>query len=420
MAGTTNENLMDRTKSIPIGSMPKTIQDAIAITRRLGFRFLWVDAVCIIQPTLLDMSDWIRESTRMGSYYEKSVFTIAAAASSDSAQGCLFQRKALRFPQRPCLLPPLTERKILISDRLLRGGLKWRGDRFPLATNQQFRVSDKPNMIDADLNNYTVPAAVLVNAFSVLGAIGMKPTTAYPNLKKGLIKFDRINPCLPSARHVMDESPLFTRGWVLQELLLSTRVVFWTRDTLYWNCCEKFVSEHGYDVSRFGTYVSKWSTDMQLMRRQPCYDRESALIRWTSVVQRFTSMHLSFPQDTLPAISAIAKNIQEIFPDDYLAGHWRKSLVASLVWVSLEKPGVEAENSGHHWHPDNYVAPSWSWDSVSSFRRISFRFQRREFCQSIELLAATTELAGDGLVPADPTGRVSSGNISLRGVIKDI
>ncbi|KAH8648923.1 heterokaryon incompatibility protein-domain-containing protein, partial [Tricladium varicosporioides] len=274
--GTTKENFPGRTRSIPTESLPKTIQDAITITRRMGVRFLWVDVLCIIQPTELDNSDWVQESARMGDYFKGSLFTIAAATASDSAEGCLFSRKGLRFPQRS------------------------------------------------------------------------------------------LNPCLPSAHHVVDQSPLFTRGWVLQELLLSTRVVFWTKDVLYWNCSEKFVSEHGYDCNRFGVYASRWSSEMQLMRNQPCPDRESALVRWNLVVQRFSSMNLSYPRDTLPAISAIAKGIQAIFQDDYLAGHWRESLVESLAWVSTEKPGAVTREVGYHWEPENYVAPSWSWASVSS------------------------------------------------------
>lgn len=243
----------------------------------------------------------------------------------------------------------------------------------------------------------------------------MKRTGADPTLENIRIKFDRINPCLPSAHHVVDQSPLFTRGWVLQELLLSTRVVFWTKDVLYWNCREKFVSEHGYDCNRFGVYASRWSRDMQLMRNQPCWDRESALVRWTSVIQRFSSMNLSVPRDTLPAISAIAKSIQAMFPDDYLAGHWRQSLVDSLAWVSMEKPGSVVREAGHHWEPENYVAPSWSWASVSTFRRISLRFIRREFRRDVELIAATTQLA-----TADPTGMVSAGSISLRGTMTEM
>jgi hypothetical protein len=36
--------------SVNIDDMPQTFKDAIEITRRLNIRFLWIDALCIVQP----------------------------------------------------------------------------------------------------------------------------------------------------------------------------------------------------------------------------------------------------------------------------------------------------------------------------------------------------------------------------------
>jgi hypothetical protein len=52
-----------------ITNLPLTMQDAITTTRALGFRYLWIDSVCIIQD---NASDWERESRQMGSIYELS------------------------------------------------------------------------------------------------------------------------------------------------------------------------------------------------------------------------------------------------------------------------------------------------------------------------------------------------------------
>lgn len=35
---------------IGMADMPQTFKDAIEITRRFGIRFLWIDALCIVQP----------------------------------------------------------------------------------------------------------------------------------------------------------------------------------------------------------------------------------------------------------------------------------------------------------------------------------------------------------------------------------
>ncbi|KAH7070569.1 heterokaryon incompatibility protein-domain-containing protein [Paraphoma chrysanthemicola] len=67
-----------------LSTCPRTIQDAIAVTRSLGYRYLWVDKYCIDQHNekekahQLDMMDQI---------YEKADLTIVAAAGCDDTYG---------------------------------------------------------------------------------------------------------------------------------------------------------------------------------------------------------------------------------------------------------------------------------------------------------------------------------------------
>ncbi|KAF8858756.1 HET-domain-containing protein [Acephala macrosclerotiorum] len=42
-------NISSLHQSIPVRSLCKTFQDAIMITQRLGFSFIWIDSLCIIQ-----------------------------------------------------------------------------------------------------------------------------------------------------------------------------------------------------------------------------------------------------------------------------------------------------------------------------------------------------------------------------------
>lgn len=55
-------------------------------TRRLGYRHLWIDALCIIQD---DENDWRREALQMPRIYQDAFCTLAAAGS-DSSTGGLF------------------------------------------------------------------------------------------------------------------------------------------------------------------------------------------------------------------------------------------------------------------------------------------------------------------------------------------
>lgn len=64
----TEGNLEDWKRQLPEKSLPQGFIDAIYVTRKLGVRYLWIDALCILQGC---KQDWEIESGRMASYYKK-------------------------------------------------------------------------------------------------------------------------------------------------------------------------------------------------------------------------------------------------------------------------------------------------------------------------------------------------------------
>jgi Heterokaryon incompatibility protein (HET) len=101
---TTKSTLGDHMKDIPYSQLPRTFQDAITITRRLGLQYLWIDSLCIIQD---DNDDWESESAKMGQVYWSAYLTIAAVSSLDGDGGCFHTRGLPTFP--PVKLPFSTE-----------------------------------------------------------------------------------------------------------------------------------------------------------------------------------------------------------------------------------------------------------------------------------------------------------------------
>ncbi|RDW71840.1 hypothetical protein BP5796_07874 [Coleophoma crateriformis] len=73
-----------RLKGFSLEELPTTIRDAVVLTRKLGLRYLWVDALCIVQD---DVDDWAEESARINEVYGNAVITIAAAACEDKWDG---------------------------------------------------------------------------------------------------------------------------------------------------------------------------------------------------------------------------------------------------------------------------------------------------------------------------------------------
>ncbi|KAJ4403442.1 hypothetical protein N0V91_006494 [Didymella pomorum] len=86
---TTKATLNERKRGIPWGLLSNTFQDAIVMTRTLGFRYIWIDSLCIVQD---DALDWEKESAQMASVYSNGYLTLAGTRSR-KGNGGLFSKK---------------------------------------------------------------------------------------------------------------------------------------------------------------------------------------------------------------------------------------------------------------------------------------------------------------------------------------
>lgn len=90
---TTTSNLIHLQQAIDFGFLSQTFKDAIIVTRRLGFRYLWIDALCIVQDS---EQDWARESSQMARIYSKGALMLSAVAALDGEWGMFRDRTVLR------------------------------------------------------------------------------------------------------------------------------------------------------------------------------------------------------------------------------------------------------------------------------------------------------------------------------------
>jgi len=86
---TTSSNIHLRYEGVTVSELPKTLQDAITVARDLGFQFLWIDSMCILQD---DERDWAKESATMADVYSKATLVLAATSASDCGLGFLDTR----------------------------------------------------------------------------------------------------------------------------------------------------------------------------------------------------------------------------------------------------------------------------------------------------------------------------------------
>lgn len=93
------QNIEDHYTSIPRTQLPTTFCEAIDITYNLGFQWLWIDALCILQDSTIDQAN---EIDRMGVIFRSSALTLFAC-STDNADAGLSSNRDPRWV-KPCKL----------------------------------------------------------------------------------------------------------------------------------------------------------------------------------------------------------------------------------------------------------------------------------------------------------------------------
>ncbi len=86
---TSSRTLKQHRNQISWDSLPRLFQDAVIVTRRLGLRFLWVDALCIVQD---NRKDWETQSSHMSDIFEGAYVTLAATTCPNSDERFLIER----------------------------------------------------------------------------------------------------------------------------------------------------------------------------------------------------------------------------------------------------------------------------------------------------------------------------------------
>lgn len=104
----TEERLATYCERIPLESLPKTFLDAVAITARLRYQYIWIDSLCIIQDCPRDRE---LEINAMGDIYRHALCTIAALSAKNSNEGCFFSRDTQRCDQYQSLRDDLLLRQ---------------------------------------------------------------------------------------------------------------------------------------------------------------------------------------------------------------------------------------------------------------------------------------------------------------------
>jgi hypothetical protein len=305
--------LQDFQANIPWDQLSDIYREAIRITRELGYRYLWIDSLCIIQDS---SDDWDYESRRMSIVYGNCVCNIAY------------------------LFPP--------------GGAP--------------RPRDDPRTWN--------PCIIQLATTSQCGAYVRHPSDqwrlAIPEEKQDWL-IQRDWP-LFSRAWTFQEYLLAPRTLLYghKNLMFQCSKLFY--DELLGPVAEGIhTSTKGRDMCKTRYFPAVQSVPDSLSSLPSL----RFLLAWTSLLDEYRARNLTFTSDRVVAFAGIAASYHTLSSLTYLAGLWWEYVPLSLLWfVEPKLPALIRMHYPEHprgegidytdeiTEPGVATAPSWSWFSA--------------------------------------------------------
>ncbi|KAI1420262.1 heterokaryon incompatibility protein-domain-containing protein [Xylaria sp. FL1777] len=194
------------------------------------------------------------------------------------------------------------------------------------------------------------------------------------------------------------DCPLMERGWVLQERILSPRIVHYDGDEIKWECQAVADCQCGGLVV-IANFKREFHGGLKPGGNPLPY-------QWMRISERYSGLKFTYSSDRLIALAGVAElGVQSGKGGKYLAGLWERSLAHQLCWKIIET----------HKRPDVYLAPSWSWISVFGTVRYSNRMDFSSRCSNIDVkITEVSCLSAEGAIPTPSTSPIM-GFIRLEG-----
>lgn len=343
-------SIEDMNAGFDVTILPKTFQDAIAVTSLLGLKLIWIDALCIVHDS---EEDWKVESVRMSQIYSRAYINLAAVASVD-AYGGLFRERD------PFSLNPF-DLKIKWPGYLEGSFCCVPNDPWVAAIREspwsgrawtfQERLLSARTVYFAEDQLYWECGELCASEIYPLGGpfdpgLRMKSFRHPSTLPDGIQKS-------PSGR-IKDQYALLK-------------------------------SMGGVSVSSPG-FLQVWGT----------------------IVENYSKGRLTYPRDRLVAISGVAKQLSDHETEqDYFLGLWRQHLPLLLLWKDLKPKGSSWESPPLV----PWLGPSWTWSSHLNPVKYDFLFK---FVTEPEICAEVLDIDVTPGITTFIQDRIESGRLVIK------
>jgi hypothetical protein len=308
---TLKDNLKLRESNIVFSELPKAFAQAVKVTRALGIRYLWIDALCIIQD---DEKDWIREASQMAEIYLNGHCRLAITAGKDPTEGFFPPQELLASVAVPNLKHADTN-----------------GELF-----QCYLTHPKHYITDVDQGYLNTRGWVLQERLLAPRTIHFTRDHIYCEDQDDICGEDWVR------RH-------FTWMSCIEKTSRSARSNLFPEEKILPKAMKSFV--HG-------------SEDPWLIRSfsaQGSYRHmASGCNSWLEIARNFSSCRLAYPKDKLISMAGLIKRKQtnpesQYFESRNFLGLWEKTLQIDLCWTKQRSNKLK--------YIDSLNLPSWSWVS---------------------------------------------------------
>jgi hypothetical protein len=415
---TTRANLQPRSgrQGLP-HQLPATIQDAMVLIRSLGERYLWVDALCIVQD---DAESKHSNIQKMDIIYSQAVATIVALHGSDANAGLPGVRPGTRLPQ---------EISTRHSKRLpIEPDLAWIREYDTLARTDRQKHENRTicHFIGTRLENVAregfFPFQEETNMPASSDEEARKQGQDLTGQKPLLLATEGITAMVahpPPLKYALQLSTHQTRGWTFQERFLSRRCIYFTSDFVYFQCGQQTLSETGGSLLSWSDlttaeeaenatdFARSHETNPLHFFQQPrplhaiefpstdsglTLDGLGLLARqefdvYMRIIEMYSKRHLSFSTDILKALAGILAVFQAHVGGEIIAGCPSRYIDLAMLWTPTE-PVDRRVPAGH----GECSFSSWSWAGWTGGKEYTLMEQGRDSYRSLDRVYATSAI----------------------------
>lgn len=280
---TTMQTLSSHKINIAFQELPTLFQEALIVTKEMGFRFLWIDSLCIIQDS---KEDWEAQSSRMEDYYGNADFVLAATSPCDPSRGLFRDRDPRGL--RPCWIPAKFGSKSTVTDLWLR-----------VAPGVA-----RGNLLDWRAHNKN-PAPLGSRAWALQERLLARRTLIFSHFQ---LSFS----CLTSV--ASENSPEgVTHSMARKE--------------------DGIQLEDDFEIFQEVIHSQFCSSPQETPGSSRLYNI------WYRLVEEYNKRRLTQRTDILPALAGLASRFENVLGDKYLAGLWLGDLWRGLLW-SVNPPNI--------------------------------------------------------------------------------